>query len=711
MAASIHCSQCHNLLTSQWALQAERFRLKCPACGALCDDPYPALPIIKWEPVLGGRKRGRAAYFVAFVAVVCVIIGSLFLLKQRTEKRVTPHARKRSAADDELRALHTPLDQSRQPPAAQPAPVSPKPSPRPDAPAIARPPTPSKRPPVPSMPSRGRAGPPSAARPPGRARPHGAGERALVIRPIVFSGLPPVRCLASCAQDRILASGHSDGTIRLWDLDSVPAEDRVIRSEAGPPLSVAFTPGGKQLAALTSHKVDFYSLPGCEKVGSIESGQALSSFAFSSQGECLATAQKAGRVIIRAMSTLHIVNRIPGYGGAQCVAWRGATRELIVASADNAVRVWDTDDVTGPHVLIGHDDWVSALATTRDGLVTGSWDMTVRMWRLAGKGKPRVLRGHASKVTAVAATEDADAIASGDDRGVVRIWDGPSGMEMAAIRAHTGRISGIVFVTREWIITAAEDGSARAWRMSAATDGYMTELLSRSTDADTERPALTQYAQLVDEANRFMRERRYEQAIERQRKAVKCRPGYAEAHLFLAESLHAAGQSADAVASYRQAAKLQPDSGWIWYRLGVVLLEADSTDIAADVLERACALLPGLVDARISLGQALLKAKRHEEARQAFETALAALPRSHRAHRGLGLSYAGLQQWQNAVDELRKAIDIKRDYTPAYSDLIDTLLASGTGRAKEAEGWARLAASVGVELRAATRERLKARTR
>jgi len=117
------------------------------------------------------------------------------------------------------------------------------------------------------------------------------------------------------------------------------------------------------------------------------------------------------------------------------------------------------------------------------------------------------------------------------------------------------------------------------------------------------------------------------------------------------------------------------------------------------------------VDARISLGQALLKARRHEEARQAFETALAALPRSHPAHRALGLSYAGLQQWQKAVDEFRKAIDIKRDYTPAYSDLIDTLLASDPGRAKEAEGWARLAASVGVELRPATRERLKARTR
>lgn len=719
----MHCGRCQAPVTSKWLREATPLRLACPECGADRSEPYPALPMVQCEGLAASSGRRMPIWVPVVSVVVCLAAVGIVLLV--LPPRLDVEVSTVDSLHDTLglRALPSPADDAKEPAPVRPSPAPVRPKPAVPVPSLQKPPTPSPmhRPTAPRpAPVRGAGPGPARALPTaptpvpsvGSRQPHDTGSPGLVIRPLVFSGLAPVRCLACCPGTALLASGHDDARLRLWDLHSPSSDPRIIKSEDGQPLSLEFTADGRQIAVLTRRRVTFYNLPDGAEASHIESGQELSSFSFSAQGEYLAMAHSAGSVMVRAMSTLNIVDRIPSFGGVQAVAWRRATPELAVACADNAVRLWDLDRGLVPRLLLGHDDWVSALAATRDGLVTGGWDMTVRLWHLRSNREPRTLRGHAAKVTAVAATEGGKAVVSGDEAGVVKVWDSSSSMEMLTIRAHAGRITGIVFVTPEWLVTAGEDGSARAWRVSAATDAYMTELLSRSrTDGLAQRPRLAQYAQLADEANGLMRQTRYEQAIERFREAAKCRPGYADAHFCLAEALHAAGRLPEAIGSHKLAVKLRPDFGWAWYRLGEVLLEVGEVELAAEVLERACALLPDLVPARASLGRGLLAVKRYGDARKAFEAVLSPAPTRHGARRGLGMALAGLGEWEEAIAELQKAIDLRRDYGPAYSDLIDTLLASGKGREKEAEGWARLAGSLGIELRAATRERLKGQAR
>ena len=97
------------------------------------------------------------------------------------------------------------------------------------------------------------------------------------------------------------------------------------------------------------------------------------------------------------------------------------------------MRVWDLATGREQAQLIGHDDWVWAVAVTADGTraVTSGDDRTVRVWDLATGREQAQLTGHTGEVLAVAVTADGTrAVTGGDDR-TVRVWDLATGKEVA----------------------------------------------------------------------------------------------------------------------------------------------------------------------------------------------------------------------------------------------------------------------------------------
>ena len=86
-----------------------------------------------------------------------------------------------------------------------------------------------------------------------------------------------------------------------------------------------------------------------------------------------------------------------------------------------------------PESLRGHEEWVSAVAFSPDGLriVSGSNDHTIRLWN-AETGQPigEPLRGHNSLVNAVAFFPDGSRIVSGSGDYTIRLWDAETGQPM-----------------------------------------------------------------------------------------------------------------------------------------------------------------------------------------------------------------------------------------------------------------------------------------
>ncbi len=726
----MHCPECQHIMTSDWLEPSAG--LHCPHCGCHVIDPLPGLPLI-----VPRRARRAAPWLVAAAILLVLAAGAAALVwrggrKRRPQRPAAVAKAERPAppqvADRPEPSADQPKPTEPKPPADKPKaeqqkkdekakekerekpkpPEKPRPSDTPTAPdglpiptgqkekdQRVREPEPRRRPPPP-QPS-GAGTPPGAGKAGGTAggpRPTRGGAPRLALRPVIFYGLSAVTGIAFSPQQLKLASAHRDGSVRVWDMTGASDKPLVIKCESGRPLAVAFHPDGRHCAVMTANTVELFALPTGTWIGRIDSQAALSSMAISRSGEYLATAERDGAVVLRSLRSLRVTNRLASCGGTQALAWSERYGDIAVACADNAVRLWNPEVADAPRLLVGHLDWVSsiAIADAASRVVTGSWDATVRVWDRSTDKCTAVLRGHANRVTAVACTPGAEAVASGDDSGIVKVWSLRPPIDIATFHGHTGRVTGLVFVARNWVVSASEDGSARAWRVPPPP-AIQPKTAKRYTDH-------------IEAGARYTAAKQQGKAAAEYRAAAGLRPEYAEPHLLLAESLVAAGKPGDAVSSYRRALELNPECGWAWHRLGLCLLQAGHTNSGSTVLLKAREKFPALAMSRLPLAQALLAAKRYEAAAAEFAAELKQHLRSPEALLGLGQARAGQARWREAIDAFRRAIDLKRGYAPAYAGIVTAYLSMQPPQRDEAKAWAKLAESLGIQLPKQTQDRL-----
>lgn len=168
-------------------------------------------------------------------------------------------------------------------------------------------------------------------------------------------------------------------------------------------------------------------------------------------------------------------------------------RSMIVSgSSDRTVRVWDL--ATGAPYgspLWGHSAPVRGVAIVdleRRPLVVsgGGWDKTIRVWDLTTGAFRGEMRGHERGITSVAAAtlEGRPVAVSGDDDGMLLVWDVETGGLRGAPLAATGREVGVKSVAvgtvegRSVIVSGGKDGMVRVWDL--ATGAPLGELMNTS---------------------------------------------------------------------------------------------------------------------------------------------------------------------------------------------------------------------------------------
>lgn len=237
---------------------------------------------------------------------------------------------------------------------------------------------------------------------------------------------------------------------------------------------VAFSPNGQLLASGDSQgQIRLWDVTTAQMLGEplAEHGDTIGGLAFSPDGQLLASSDAEGRILLWNVSGRSILAQSFDEGHTDAVwqlAFSPNGQTLASAGGDGQIILWDlSGNQELGQSLRGHDRGVNAIAFSPNGqtLASGGDDRTVVLWDVSG-GQPRAfLTGHTGWVSSVAYSPDGQILASAGGDGTIRLWDAITGDALSgAIQAHDGPITGLVFSPNGQVLASAGwDQTLRLW--------------------------------------------------------------------------------------------------------------------------------------------------------------------------------------------------------------------------------------------------------
>jgi WD40 repeat protein len=133
---------------------------------------------------------------------------------------------------------------------------------------------------------------------------------------------------------------------------------------------------------------------------------------------------------------------------------------------EGKIMLWSTITKERIAVFDGHNDQISSLQFSRDGkqVASTSHDSTFRIWDCTAKKQVAVI-ADTGALTFLLSPNKQDA-ASGDNNGLVRIWDIQTGKERTSFQASTSSVMALAYhPLGHTLMTNGEEKAVRFWRV------------------------------------------------------------------------------------------------------------------------------------------------------------------------------------------------------------------------------------------------------
>jgi len=227
--------------------------------------------------------------------------------------------------------------------------------------------------------------------------------------------------------ERIALSGSTDGTARLWDVESAECI-RVLEGHKGIVHGVALhADQNRALTVSWDRTLRLWDLE-TEKCIRIFEGHPnnAKTVAWSIDGRHAMSGDPNGTIRYWDVDNGKCLNLLKGHSDqVRSLDWSGDDRHVLSGAMDDTVRLWDVKTGRCLRVFEGHTSDVTCVAWSGDQVlaVSGSADNTVRLWEVETGRCLAVLKGHESQVRGVAWSDDGSRAFSGDANGGIRVWD------------------------------------------------------------------------------------------------------------------------------------------------------------------------------------------------------------------------------------------------------------------------------------------------
>ncbi|HET9905667.1 MAG TPA: TIR domain-containing protein [Anaerolineales bacterium] len=296
-----------------------------------------------------------------------------------------------------------------------------------------------------------------------------------------------VNSVAFSPDGQMLVTASDDATARVWNVDT-GRQMYVLRGHSAAVLGAAFSPDGKLIATGGNDTlVKIWNAATGEFINEISNGdapynEAVADLAFSEDSQYVLT---TGGYIPRLLDIQNAFVLTEYLEGHTFYVISGAIspgdgRQVVTASRDHTIRIWDTETARSIEVLRGHSGTVNEVVfdPTGNHLATASEDQTVRIWNI-GEWRKRILIGHTDKLTGAAYSSNGQLIATASEDRTIQIWNAQTGHEQIHWEYPGWLASGVAFSPDDQqLITASGDGTWRIWDVDTAQQLSSTDFIT-----------------------------------------------------------------------------------------------------------------------------------------------------------------------------------------------------------------------------------------
>ena len=141
-------------------------------------------------------------------------------------------------------------------------------------------------------------------------------------------------------------------------------------------------------------------------------------------------------------------------------------KQIVTASGDNTVRVWDAASGEQLLVLTGHKDQVRAASFSPNGkeIASLSWDNVIKVWDSRTGELKNTYTGDNNTASSLSYSPDGKRIVVGNGNGYIIIRDAKSGNVVSSFKGHEGRVWSVHYSHNgHHLVSSSNDGLIKIW--------------------------------------------------------------------------------------------------------------------------------------------------------------------------------------------------------------------------------------------------------
>lgn len=301
------------------------------------------------------------------------------------------------------------------------------------------------------------------------------GEALRFERQVFLRTASPVRTVAFSPDGLRIASGHFDGTLRLWNAANGMPVGAPMKLHGSLVSSLAFSPDGRRIVAGSwDNTLQLWDTASGTPIGNPLNGHTnlVTSVAFSPDGRRIVSGSWDNTLRLwDAASGTPVGEPLKGHtDNVRSVAFSPDGQRIVSVGLD---ALWWWDAVTGAHVGEPVKKAANAVAFSPNGkhIVTGHLNKTLQIWD-ATSGAPigEAMKGHTHYVNSVAYSPDGQRIVSASNDQTLRLWDATTGAPIGEpLKGHLNKVNSAAFSPDgRRGVSGSEDGTLRLWGATVA---------------------------------------------------------------------------------------------------------------------------------------------------------------------------------------------------------------------------------------------------